>query len=281
MSCEIAKNYNQYEKWALDTISKAVTESANNPKPKNKKGGAKPTTNVAWNTASSGMSGASTIAAVSPSTPDGCEWLNGSLQCTVAAEAGQVNALSTAYKPSQVSDVDKIIFWSLGENDRIAAIKDRIKYAMNQPECASAFQNVGATPIHEQITNLTIVTQGIFTELHYDKNWTRKSDVGVEMRDSYRKNRTAFDHSWPGIYGNTGHRFIGIADRAFGNEEHLSVVVIHSLVHSGGKEGKVERSLTYVILNVTPHDLRYLGQAYKDILKHCTREKGSKMLWGQ
>lgn len=111
--------------------------------------------------------------------------------------------------------------------------------------------------------------------------WTHRSDVGKEMRASLKANPNAFDHSWPGTYGTTGQRFIGLADRAFGNEEHLSVVVIHSLIHSGGIPGKTERTWTDVILNQWPHDLRYLGQDYKDIMKHCTREKGSKILWGQ
>lgn len=60
----------------------------------------------------------------------------------------------------------------------------------------------------------------------------------------------------------------------------LVSVLIHELVHTGGIGGQ-EASWTELLsfrATVNTHDLTFLGDKFKDILKHCTRERGSKLL---
>jgi YD repeat-containing protein len=172
------------------------------------------------------------------------------------------------------------------EEKRIKEVKDIVDYALSKKECTKAFEAAGVTTIKDQLNNLTIVTQNIFQEPLYDRRWTKDSDVGKTMRAFAKQKPNSSDYAWPGPYGDTGTRFIGLPNRAFTNtvgpeSEHLSVVVIHSLIHSGGKEGKDSQTWGDWVNGETPHDLKYLGQEYKDILKYCTKERGSKMLWGQ
>lgn len=63
--------------------------------------------------------------------------------------------------------------------------------------------------------------------------------------------------------------------------EYFSVIIIHSLLHTGGLADTRERSLSDRFWGVKPHELVSYGQKYKDVLKHCTKEGGSKILYGQ
>jgi hypothetical protein len=60
----------------------------------------------------------------------------------------------------------------------------------------------------------------------------------------------------------------------------VEVTVIHALIHSGGIPGKESRGFVdKYVLGVPAHDLTYLGQKYRDIIKNCTLF-GSKALGG-
>ncbi|MDM7924072.1 MAG: FG-GAP-like repeat-containing protein [Pyrinomonadaceae bacterium] len=172
------------------------------------------------------------------------------------------------------------------EYNRKKRVQDIIDYA-KRAECTKAFEAAGVTPVKDQLANLTIVTETMYEESVYDTLWTRGSDVGKQMREVARQFPNSKDYAWPGLYGNTGWRFIGIPDSAFtqttGPEsEHLSVVLLHALVHSGGKEGIQQKQTWWDwLMQDKKHDLHYLGEKYKDILRECTRERGSKNIWGQ
>jgi YD repeat-containing protein len=182
-------------------------------------------------------------------------------------------------------DYARIIY--LGDEERTAKkIRGIIDYAAGSEACRKAFEAAGAVGINDQLANLTIVTEKIFSEPLYDGgklNWTQNSDVGKDMRAALRQHKTTNDLSWPGMYGDTGQRFIGITNRAIKEEDdYLSVTVIHSLLHSGGMPG--QDNSTWFDRNISgnvPHDLKNLGEKYKAVLKACTREGGSRALYGQ
>ena len=165
-------------------------------------------------------------------------------------------------------------------------IKDVINYALNRPECTKAFEAAGVIPIADQLKDLTIITQNMFQEPLYDSRWTGGSDIGKDMRSAFNNNQGTGDVSWPGLYKDSNRRYMGITNNGIngtvgGEKEHFSVVIIHAFVHTGGKAGDSTRTLGDIINREWPHDLRYMGKAYKDILKACTREGGSNLLWGQ
>ncbi len=171
----------------------------------------------------------------------------------------------------------------------IRNIKEIINYAKRKPECTKAFEAVGAMPIGEQLSSLTIVTQSIFNEPQYDINWTLGTGVGKGMRETLREHSTTRDVSTNGTakylredftFFDTNRRFLGVTNSASDGFEYLSVVVIHSLVHTGGVGGQEPSWKERLSLRtrVETHDLSFLGRKYKDILKHCTRERGSKRL---
>ncbi len=168
-----------------------------------------------------------------------------------------------------------------GEEGVVKRILDIAYFARDSKECADAFKAVGATPVSEQIKNTTIVTEGVFNDGRHDSAWTDGSDIGQQMRDSFTSSTNNL--SWPGLYKDTGRRFIGLTNRAIeGKDDHLSVVIIHSFVHSGGIAGQdISTWWQRNISGNVPHDLKFLGEKYKDILKHCTRERTSKALYGQ
>ncbi|MBX3297460.1 MAG: hypothetical protein KF762_17295 [Acidobacteria bacterium] len=181
--------------------------------------------------------------------------------------------------------------YRLDETRRVKAIKDVINYAASSAKCAEAFRAIGATPVGEQRENLTIVTQNVFGEPLWDSgnDWTMGTDVGKDMRQLVKAKPKTRDVSTVGTYKHlrsdftmvdTGRRFLGITNAAFDGQEYLSVTVVHSLVHTGGIVGK-DSSFSdrfRVGLRVQSHDLKYLGKKYLDLLKHCTREGGSKLL---
>jgi hypothetical protein len=168
------------------------------------------------------------------------------------------------------------VFRKYDEKDLVDKLEEIVKYAYND-ECTKAFQAAGVTPITEQIQNTTIVTESVFNSAKSDSFWTRGSNVGNEMRDAFYPETN--DLAWPGVYRDTGWRFIGLTNRAIeGRDDYLSVVMIHSLVHSGGMPGKSDRGWSEWFWGINPHDLRYLGDKYRDILKYCTREGRSKAL---
>ncbi|MFN6962421.1 MAG: hypothetical protein ACK4S4_01515 [Pyrinomonadaceae bacterium] len=177
------------------------------------------------------------------------------------------------------------------EYDKIGAIRDVINYAKSRKECDDAFRAVGATPIGEQLNNLTIVAQNLFAEpLHDNVNdWTRGTPVAKGMRETLKEHPGTKDVSTIGTYKylrpdntfvDSNHRFLGVTNAAFDGTQHLSVVIIHSLLHTGGVPGRKPSWTEQLSLKTTveTHDLTYLGSKYQDILKHCTREKGSKIL---
>lgn len=209
----------------------------------------------------------------------------------------RVNGFTSAWLPREVSfyfpvswgsqpqtqqqKVNNDFIWHLlDEKETVKRIKDIVSYAISKEECTKAFEAVGATPIKDQLKNVTIATQNVFAEPLYDSLWTKNSDVGKEMRAGFNARKTTKDVSYPGEYKETGWRFIGLTNSAVDSKasEHLSVVLIHSFIHSGGVPGEdIPKNWN----GEKPHDLKNLGEKYKDILKHCTREGGSKELWGQ
>jgi hypothetical protein len=125
----------------------------------------------------------------------------------------------------------------------------------------------------------------VFNDSRNDSLWTDGSSIGNFFRETLNSHEKTLDISY-GNYENMGRNFIGLTDAALTptdpqRKEFLSVVLIHSLIHTGLIPGKESESETYGFQKVTPHDLKYLGQKYKDILKHCTKEGGSNLLYGQ
>ena len=96
-------------------------------------------------------------------------------------------------------------------------ILDIVYYARDKKDCTEAFKAVGATPINDQILNTTIVTENAFTNEAFDENWTRGSDIGRQMRKYLTS--TTNDLTWPGIFQNTGWRFIGLTNRAINGKD--------------------------------------------------------------
>ena len=85
----------------------------------------------------------------------------------------------------------------------------------------------------------------------------------------YLEDNTVFD---------TNRRFLGVTNAAFDGTEYLSVTVVHSLIHTGGRGGQPAPWSFSLRPRVPTHDLTFLGEKYTDILRHCTRERGSKIL---
>ena len=174
-----------------------------------------------------------------------------------------------------------IVSLSTETNTTVKKIIDIVRYAVDHKECADAFKAIGIPSIWEQLDNLTIVTQGVFSSSQNDHHWTWNSDIGQKMRELFEKKPTTNDLSWIGEYEDTGRRFMGIADRAVAEkDDNFDAVVIHSFIHTGGKEGIPYTYFSRPVIDwftktEYPPDLHYLGQKYDDIMKACTK-KGSR-----
>lgn len=158
-----------------------------------------------------------------------------------------------------------------GEKPREAGlvkiIYDVISIAINKPRCGECFEAVDATPIIKQ-DGLVFVTESVFTNSEFDSQWTLNKTIADGMREKFDGtkslflgNTTAADVSAVGSY--SGKRYIGITSSGLREEiDHLSVTIIHSLLHSGGKEGRSGF-----------HDLVYLGKKYDDVIEACQNNK--------
>lgn len=118
-----------------------------------------------------------------------------------------------------------------------------------------------------------------------DSLWTNGTSIGEFFRQKIAGLKKPYDVAY-GNYEYKGHNYIGLTYQALGpssgDREDFGVVLIHSLIHTGGKGGeKTEGSSGGGLRNAPFHDLKYLGEKYKDILKYCTKRGGSKLLDGQ
>ncbi len=192
-----------------------------------------------------------------------------------AQQQGEVNEQVFAHMTNEIPTVNKI--------------KNILKYAVSKEECTKAFKAVGATPIADQLNNITIVTESVFNDSKYDEFWTRGSKVGEGMRAGLGAHPKTNDLGYPGEYPGTGRRFIGLTNRAVKEtDDWLPVTIIHSFIHSGGIRGGQTWGewATWRRSNRTwgewweqkhPHDLRFLGKEYDDIIKHCLNNVESKI----
>ena len=175
------------------------------------------------------------------------------------------------------------------EMTTVKKIEEVVNFAINSEECTKAFEAVGATPISKQLNNLTIVTENVFKIPGFDSQWTWNSDIGDKMREAFKANPTTNDLTWIGEYGDTGRRFMGITNRAIEEKlDWLPVAVIHSFIHSGEIKGgqtwgewllwqRTNRTWGEWFWGRHPHDLRFLGKKYDDIIKSCTKRGESKI----
>ena len=222
-----------------------------------------------------------------PVGPDGETEIFGTVTTTTPIYSNNWAANATVFATGGAQNPN-FMRYLLDESEKLQKIYDIVSFARdNNEDCTKAFIAAGAVPIGEQQNNITLVTESIYSEPLYDSLWTRGSDVGSKMREFARSKSTSSDYAWPGEYESTGWRFIGLPNKAFTNTtgkdgEHLSVVVIHSFIHSGGVPGQQIQSWMDFFNREVKHDLKYvLGERYKDVLRHCTKERGSRMLWGQ
>ncbi|MBA2749735.1 MAG: hypothetical protein H0U45_13610 [Tatlockia sp.] len=186
------------------------------------------------------------------------------------------NRLSNSNVLPPDNRVGLLVYFS-AEGNIEKKIQDIIDFAIKSEECTKAFKAAGATPIKDQLKSTTVITQNVFNDSRNDSLWTGGTNIGQQMRDGLQANKTTNDLATPGLFGDTGRRFIGLTDRAIeGKDDYFSVVLIHSLVHTGGKERQDSQTWEEWFWGINPHDLRYLGEKYKDILKHCTKEGRSK-----
>jgi len=167
------------------------------------------------------------------------------------------------------------------ERSRVKRVQDALNYAKNSQECIDAFEAIGAVAIAEQKSQLVVVTQSVVKNPNHDKVWSRGSKVATTFRVGLAGNPTAL--SYPGIYPNSrGHRFFVVTDAAFQEKgDYLDVTIVHSLLHTGGKDGK---GISYfkkdwddlLVTGFVPSDLHYLGEKYDNVIKACTKN-GSKV----
>ncbi|QQS33281.1 MAG: RHS repeat protein [Acidobacteriota bacterium] len=185
---------------------------------------------------------------------------------------------------SPTEEMGQFTLWFLDDVDRNAAdLAARIKRIVFDPkalsdECAEAFKAVGATPIRDQLVekNLNFVTESVFMDSYYDKDWAPDKDFAGLMRTEANSRVRKYTPIGPAVtgiieaadlaYSNNcgvynGKRYIGLTK--WGNNEtieHLSVVIVHALVHSGGLPGVKGGGIT---------DLHYLGEKYDKINEAC------------
>lgn len=151
----------------------------------------------------------------------------------------------------------------------IKSIYDTIYAAVNKPRCTECFEAAGAMPIIKQ-DNLVFVTESVFTDPNLDSYWTPHKELADGMRKA--NNGTTSDITWWGLY--KGKRYVGLTDVGLTEKyDYLSVTIIHALLHSGGKEGKIFRTWNEAWWGINPHDLRYLGKKYDDVIESCQNNK--------
>ena len=169
------------------------------------------------------------------------------------------------------------------DGDILDKIDDAIDYAIKSDECTKAFKKVGATPIKDQLANTTLVTESVFNDANNDHLWTTEGPgIGEFIRSKYTT--TLYDISVYN-YQNKGRNYIGLTYNALGSpsgiREDFGVVLIHSMVHTGSIEGQKTEGESGGIRSAPYHDLKFLGEDYKNILRSCTKRGGSKLLEGQ
>jgi YD repeat-containing protein len=159
-------------------------------------------------------------------------------------------------------------------------------------ECYGAFVIGGVTPIAKQIAEgLTVVEKLFVQNSANDRWWVPEGGeaLAANMRQAYVDNE-----NWLGISKTNdiaavgpqhgGGRYFSLPNRAFDAiDEHFMVVLVHSLIHTGGQPGRAthftgrhERPMPRVgtgggpIYERSIHDLEWLGEKYNKIIKSCT-----------
>ena len=175
------------------------------------------------------------------------------------------------------------IVYMPGEEAKVKRISDAAVFASGSQACADAFRAARATPVGEQ-GNTMIVTENVFSVPAFDDHWA--PDDGGGYADAVRailaKGRapsgilrisksTVGDITNIGPYVDRG--YIALTNSGLrGDLTTLEEVVIHSFLHSGGVPGKSDQSTFEVLMSVTPQDLRYLGEKYENVKKHCLKK---------
>ncbi|MBX3292715.1 MAG: VCBS repeat-containing protein [Acidobacteria bacterium] len=172
-------------------------------------------------------------------------------------------------------------------NERRRQLDEALRKAQS-PECEKAFRNAGVETASSQIMNgLTIVSENMVRNARDHKQWgPKEGNLASQMRQKWIDRPTTNDVTYVGPYSDR-MRYLSLAEKAFaGKEDHFSVVLVHSLVHSGGKKGALSSGhfeLNSRNRNDEPipqpmkHDLEYMGEAYDAIIANCTIEGKSKL----
>lgn len=194
------------------------------------------------------------------------------------------SAINLIAPPPQ--DEFKFTLWYSKDSEHGKGLAERIKAVVLDPkalsdECTKAFQDVGATPIKDQLAqhNLTFVTESVFMNPRSDGFWSPDQEFAGAIRSKAGDHIRRYLRIGPTITGEievgditfqenggvyNGLRYIGITN--YGTKEkieHFSVTLIHALVHSGGVKGK----------DGVGTDLHYLGDKYDAIIDACQKNK--------
>jgi hypothetical protein len=209
---------------------------------------------------------------------DDCKWNDGRPECAVQSEPYRESPIEFNNAENEGVPIADIWFIKDKEKDKAYQIRDFIDRVAGNEECIKAFKAIGATPINQQ--NVIIVTENVFTNPNGDSRWSLGTGIAETMRNQIKATPTTYDMSY-GNFEKSGKSFIGITNKALTEEEDL-VIIIHSLIHTGGVSGvESEEGDSDGYYSYKAHDLKYKGQLYKDVLKACTKRGGSKLLYGQ
>ena len=183
------------------------------------------------------------------------------------------------------SPADWRIWIMPGEEGYAKRIDDAASFASSSPECANAFREAGATPVSEQRGNTTFVTEKVFDVPDFDDFWA--PDDGGQYADALRaklaqskkpssllgvSKSTVADITYVGPYVN--RRYVAITNSGLKGELiSLEEAVVHGLLHSGGVPPKSDQTTGEFLLSIEPPDLRYLGEKYENVKKHCLKRQ--------
>jgi len=173
----------------------------------------------------------------------------------------------TTYAP----DVEKTL------PSRIDAILKDPK--IQSPECTKAFEAIGATPIIDQLlaSNITFVSESAFMNPANDAKWGADEDLASGLRVAANSKIQRYFGIGPQMTGEIeaaditqvgeykGKRYIGLPNYGINQKlDHLSVTIIHALIHSGGIPGESSSG---------SHDLKRFGKKYDDIIEACQKNE--------